>query len=149
MSDQGNGVMGRFSVEVEVANNADLILVQLGMLPPDKLRRVTAKGVVDSGATLVVLPDSIVRQLGLLPAGNLSVTYADDRQATRERVGNFTIKLLGREDVFNGWVEPNRKDVLIGAVVLEVLDLLIDCKNQQLVPRDPTTITGAAGSSNV
>jgi predicted aspartyl protease len=149
MTGQGNGVMGRFSVDIEVANNADLILVQLGMLSPDKVRRVTAKGLVDSGATLVVLPESLVQQLGLLPAGNLSVTYADDRQATRQRVGNFTIKVLGRESVFDGWVEPNRKEVLIGAVVLEVLDLLIDCKNQQLVPRDPTTITGAAGSSNV
>jgi predicted aspartyl protease len=147
MNQQGNGAMGRFAVDVELASNADLILAQLGMLPPEKVRRITARGIVDSGATLLVLPESIVKQLGLSPAGTVTVQYADDRQATRPRVGNVAVRLLGRESVFDGWVEPNRKDVLIGAVVLEVLDLLIDCKNQRLVPRDPTTITGAAGSS--
>lgn len=26
---------------------------------------------------------------------------------------------------------------MIGAIVLEALDLLVDCKNQRVVPRDP------------
>jgi clan AA aspartic protease len=141
------GDMGRFSVDVELANNADLILVQLGMVPPDKVRRITTRGVVDTGATLMIVPESIVQQLGLTPAGTMSVRYADDRVATRPTVGNIAVKLLGREAVFNGWIEPDRKDVLIGAVVLEVLDLLIDCKNQCLVPRNPNTRVGDAGSS--
>jgi hypothetical protein len=34
-------------------------------------------------------------------------------------------------------VEPNRTDVLIGAIVLEDLDLLVDCRTQTLRPRDP------------
>jgi predicted aspartyl protease len=147
MNDQRNGAMSRFAVDVELANNADLILVQLGMLPPDRVRRTTARGVVDTGATLMILPESVVQQLGLSPAGTMSVRYADDRVATRPKVGNIAVKLLGREEVFSGWVEPDRNDVLIGAVVLEVLDLLVDCKNQRLVPRNPTTIVGDAGSS--
>ncbi|MBI4605120.1 MAG: hypothetical protein HY721_24415, partial [Planctomycetes bacterium] len=34
-------------------------------------------------------------------------------------------------------VEPNRPDALIGAIVLEELDLLPDMARQTLVPRDP------------
>jgi hypothetical protein len=30
-----------------------------------------------------------------------------------------------------------RKTALIGAIVLEQLDLLVDCTHQRLVPRDP------------
>jgi len=141
------GDMGRFAVEVDLGNNADLILVQLGMLPAEKVRRVTVPGVVDTGATLMILPESVVQQLGLSPAGTIDVRYADERTATRAAVGNIAVKLCGREKVVDGWVEPDRKDVLIGAVALEVLDLLIDCKNQRLVPRDPKTIIGDAGSS--
>jgi predicted aspartyl protease len=147
MSTQGNGAMGRFSIDIELANNADLILAQLGMLPPDKVRRMTARGVVDTGATLLILPESIVQQLGLMPAGTIDVRYADDRVATRAAVGNLAVRMFGRERVVDGWVEPDRKDMLIGAIPLEILDVLIDCKNQRLVPRDPKTIIGDAGSS--
>jgi predicted aspartyl protease len=147
MSDPRNGAMGRFSVDIEVGNYADVILARLGMIPPEKVRRITARGVVDSGATQIILPPSLVQQLGLLPEGTISVRYADDRVATRPAVGGIAIRMFGREKVVDGWVEPDRDDVLIGAIPLEILDVLIDCKNQRLVPRDPNTIVGDAGSS--
>lgn len=34
-------------------------------------------------------------------------------------------------------VEPGRDDALIGAIVLEDLDLLVDCSQQMLRLRDP------------
>jgi hypothetical protein len=43
---------------------------------------------------------------------------------------------LGRDGVFTAVVEPKRRTALIGAIVLEDLDFLVDC-TQQLVPRDP------------
>ena len=45
-----------------------------------------------------------------------------------------------REGVFNAVVEPDRQSALIGAIVIEDLDLLVDCVTQQLVPRDPKQI---------
>jgi hypothetical protein len=49
----GNG-LGRFTVEIEVANNDDLVLARRGLLPKDEVRRETIKGLVDSGATKLV-----------------------------------------------------------------------------------------------
>ena len=46
----------------------------------------------------------------------------------------------GRESIFNAIVEPDRESALIGAIVMEDLDLLIDCTAQRLVPRDPKQI---------
>jgi hypothetical protein len=40
-------------------------------------------------------------------------------------------------NVLNPIVEPKRKTALVGAIVLEDFDLLVDCKAQQVVPRDP------------
>jgi hypothetical protein len=34
-------------------------------------------------------------------------------------------------------VEPRRRTALIGAIVLEDLDLLVDSTNECLIPRDP------------
>jgi clan AA aspartic protease len=131
-----NGV-GRFSVDFEVANNDDLALVRRGLLKPGQVRRATISGVVDSGAAMLVLPQSVVKRLDL-PLGNqVNVRYADGRRARRREAKGASIKLLGREDTFTAVIEPKRENALIGAIVLEALDLLIDCKNQRLIPRDP------------
>jgi hypothetical protein len=44
---------------------------------------------------------------------------------------------LAHSDTFTGVVKPKRASALIGAVVLEVLDLLVDCRHQRLMPRHP------------
>jgi hypothetical protein len=50
-------------------------------------------------------------------------------------------EILGRHADFPAIVEPKRRSALIGAVVLETLDLLVDCTNQRLVPRNPRFMT--------
>lgn len=133
----GANGMGRVNVDVEVVNNDDLALVRRGMLQPDEVRRETISGVVDSGAAMLVLPQAVVERLDL-PLGNqVLVRYADGRRGRRREAKGATIKLAGREDTFTAVIEPKRADALIGAIVLEALDLLVDCKNQRVVPRDP------------
>ena len=48
--------------------------------------------------------------------------------------------LLGREGTFSAIVEPDRVDALVGAIVLEELDFVVDCTTQTLHPRDPNII---------
>jgi len=131
-----NGV-GRFNVDVEVANNDDLAMVRRGLLAPDQVRRETIPGVVDSGAAMLVLPQAVVKRLGL-PLGNqVTVRYVDGRHAKRREAKAVSVNLLGREDTFTAVIEPKRQTALIGAIVLEALDLLVDSKTHQVVPRDP------------
>ena len=133
----GNG-LGRFSVEFEVANYADLIRAQDGTLPPDQVRRETIRGVVDSGAAMLVLPQAVVKRLGLLLGGKVKVRYADGRRAQRREAKGVFLKLLGRDSTFDAVCEPKRETALLGAIVLEALDLLVDCRNNRVVPRDPS-----------
>lgn len=131
-----NGV-GRFSIDVVISNDRDIIMAEEGALAPDKVRIVKTKGVVDSGAARVVLPKSLVQQLGLAVSGKVKVKYADGRSTTKETVSHVRIEIQGRFGIFTAVVEPKRTDPLIGAIVLEDLDFLIDCLHQRLVPRDP------------
>ncbi len=132
------------SIEFEIANHQDVVLASAGAIPPDQVRRVTLQGVVDTGATRLVLPESAVHQLGLTPSGTTTVRYADRRSATRSLVKNVSVELLGRQGVFTALVEPERTTALIGAIVMEDLDFLIDCVTQTLSPRDPNTIVSEA-----
>jgi predicted aspartyl protease len=132
--------MGRFSIEVDLANNTDLILVEAGILSADKIRRVRLRGVVDSGATRLVLPESVATQLGLQMSSTATVRYANGQKAERSIAQGIHLSYGGRESVFNAVIEPDRDSALIGAIVLEDLDFLIDCGKQRLVPRDPDRI---------
>lgn len=132
--------MGRVIVDVELANHEDQVLAKAAVLAADKVRRVRVSGVVDSGATYLVLPKAVAEQLGVPVTGSVHVTYTDRRQTRRPVVGDVQVELLGRSSTFTAIVEPKRQDVLIGAVVLEVLDLLVDCRTQTLQPRDPRQI---------
>jgi predicted aspartyl protease len=133
-------IMGRFSAEVELANNKDLILAEAKLIPADKVRRVRVRGVVDNGAMRLVIPARIAEQLGLEMSGSFMVRYADGRTAERPTATNVHLTYGGRQSIFNAIVESDRESVLIGAIVLEDLDFLVDCINQRLVPRDPDRI---------
>jgi predicted aspartyl protease len=138
MRGKGDNGVGRFTVEFEIVNNNDLVLQQGGHLPADKVRRQRLAGFVDSGAAKLVLPQAVVKQLGL-PLGNkIKVRYADGRQVERRVAEGAYVELNGRHGTFSAIVEPRRTTALIGAIVLEDLDLLVDCQGQQLVPRDPS-----------
>jgi predicted aspartyl protease len=127
----------RFYVEFEVANNVDRVLADDGIIEPYKVRRARIRGLVDPGATRLVLPGSVVKKLGLSPTKKVKVRYADRHTATRDAVEAVHVKLLGRTGTFTAMIEPRRRSALIGAIVLEDLGFLVDCTRQRLVPRDP------------
>src|SRR5579859_7758638 len=132
--------MGRFSVEVDLANNEDLVLAKAGVIPQDRVRRARASGVVDSGAARLVIPGTVATQLGLETPTTAKVRCADGHTAQRAVAKSVHLAYGDRESVFNAVVEPDRDSALIGAIVLEDLDLLVDCVAQRLVPRDPNQI---------
>src|SRR5262249_20618393 len=95
----GNG-LGRFRVELEVANSDDLVVARLGRLPPERVRRETIRGVVDSGAAMLVLPQAVVKRLGLRLGSTVNVRDADGRLVQRRVAKDVWLKLLGRDETF-------------------------------------------------
>ena len=132
--------MGRFSVELVVANNRDVVLGGADGPILDRVRHLRVSGVVDSGAARLVLPQRVVDELQLQVDGEATVRYADHRREKRPLVSNVWLELQGRHGVFSAIVETKRDDALIGAIVLEELDLLVDCATQSLYPREPDSI---------
>ncbi len=132
--------MGRFSVQIELANNVDVTRAEAGDLPADQIRRVTVRGVVDTGAARLVLPKGVADQLGLPAAGMAMVRYANGDTQDKPMVRAVHLTYAGRSGVFSAFVEPKRESALIGAIVMEDLDLIADCVAQTLLPRDPHQI---------
>ena len=78
----------------------------------DKIRSLEIEALVDTGATMLVLPAQVVAKLGLLPDGYRKVRYADGRRAQRRKAEGAYVELLGRHDTFTAVVEPKRTSAL-------------------------------------
>jgi clan AA aspartic protease len=89
---------------------------------------------VDSGATLLVLPKSIVDEFGFKKIREQTVKYANEDTAVRDIVGPVEMEICGRKGYFEAIVEPKKKYALIGAVVMESLDLIIEPRSLGIYP---------------
>jgi hypothetical protein len=65
-----------------------------------------------------------------------NVKYANEEVAERDVVWGVEIEICGRKGVFEAVVEPKKDYVLIGAVVMESLDLLASPSSLSVYP-DP------------
>lgn len=132
--------MGRFTMKIEVANYDDMVRARAGQIPDEDVRRVEIEAWVDTGATRLVLPQSAVDQLGIPVVGKTTARLADRSTIERDVVRYVWLSMLGREGVFTAMAEPNRDDALLGAIVLEDLDMVADCVSGACHPRDPDFI---------
>ncbi|MCC3573212.1 MAG: clan AA aspartic protease [Microcoleus sp. PH2017_40_RAT_O_B] len=124
--------MGAVRVKVKLTNAIDEELVKRGLLNPNLLRVYEAEALIDSGAVRTAIPLEVCEHLGLRIRSQEIAKYADGRQETVGLTGPILIELEGRETIEAAMVLGDM--VLIGQTVLETLDLLVDCKNQRLVP---------------
>src|SRR2546421_1338852 len=114
MVTQRDNAMGRFSVEVELANYDDVARAKKGDIDPSEVRRERIRGVVDSGATRLVIPQTVAQRLGLEISGSAQVRYADGRTGERPIARAIQLTYAGREGLFTAIVEPPRRSALIG-----------------------------------
>lgn len=124
-------------VEVEVANNRDLVEAKLGYLASTQIRKMTIVGAVDRNEPRLVLPRQVAKELGLIPIGRAKIRYADGRVAKRQLVEGVYLQILGRHGVLRATLERNCETPVIGRLVLADLDFEIDCRTGHLYPRDP------------
>jgi len=128
--------MGDVYVEIVVENYIDKILSKRGYLEPEKIRSEKIRVLADSGCTMLVLPQDLVERLGLEITGEkVIVTYANEQKEERPVAGTLTVRVGDRSMETDCIVGPPASEPLLGQIVLERLDLLVDCKEGRLVPR--------------
>src|SRR5438093_871815 len=108
--------MGRVVTEATIESLKDLWDVNRGLLPADRVRRVTVPdALVDTGATLLSLPTSLIRSLGLSQTSTRRVTSSTGpAQAAMYEAVRLTIQ--GRDCTMDVLEVPDGVPVLIGQI---------------------------------
>lgn len=89
---------------------------------------------VDTGATLLVLPESTALHFNFPKIRKQIVKYANEETAERDIVAAVELEVCGRKGWFEAIIQPGKKYALLGAVVMETLDLIVDPRGLQIYP---------------
>ena len=100
----------------------------------DPSKSIEIEAVVDTGATMLVLPSDIVERLGLRKVEEVKVRYANNSVQTTQIFGVVTLELQGRAGNFDVLAEAEGAQPLIGQIVLERLDLVIEPSTRKVMP---------------
>lgn len=124
--------MGRVTTEAIIESVRDLHAVDLGVLVPKDVRQVkVADALVDTGATLLSLPPSLIGRLGLKQVATKPVRSSTG-QAELGLYDVVRLTIQGRSCTTDVLEIPEESPVLIGQLPLENLDLVVDLRGRRL-----------------
>ena len=124
--------MGQLHVPVTLHNTRELVMTQLGHLDTAQVHTLETKALVDTGAMHLVVPPGLAEHLGLVRLRAQAVTMADGRDGVYDQTEPVTVEVRGRSYALSALVMGHT--VLLGAIVLEGLDLVVDPVRQRLMP---------------
>ena len=116
----------RHTTEIKLVNRKDVILAEEGFMKSEEVRQLVVEdALVDTGASGLSLPTSIIQKLGLTPVSKaMSLTANGVVERTVYSEVEFTI--LGRARSIQITDLPDNAPVLVGHIVMELLDLWLD-----------------------
>jgi predicted aspartyl protease len=131
----GRAAMGEVRAKVRLENHDDKVLHAAGKVPKKRLRARTIEAVVDMGAVLTLLPQDLVEALGLEVFDRTVVQLANDQKIELSVAGPVTLTVAGRAMMTDCLVGPPGCEALLGQIVMERLDLIVDPARRTLTVR--------------
>ena len=129
----GTEVVGKVTVSAIIENLDDLLDARRGTLPAEHVRRAeVTDALVDSGATMLLLPSRMVKALGLQPLRTQPARTANGIvQMQLHRAVRLSVQ--GRDCVMDVGEVSDDSPVIIGQLPLEAMDWHIDMRGQRLI----------------
>jgi len=120
--------MGLVHTEIELSNPGDVAL-----------KPVTVRALVDTGATMLCIPEHLAIQLQLKEIEKRDVVTADGREHSIPYVGPIRVRFDNRNSFSGALVIGD--SVLMGAIQMEDMDLVVHPRTQTVTvnPESPNT----------
>jgi clan AA aspartic protease len=131
--------MGITYAEIELVRSADRVLAEEGYIPEDQIRRLKVLALVDSGASMMAVTESISQILALRKIREMQAELADGSVIQLDVVGPVEVRFQNRTVNVDAMVVPDSSDVLLGAIPMQGMDVLVDPKRERLIvnPESP------------
>lgn len=127
--------MGEVKVTAILRNYGSVAAAKRGFISEKDIESSEISMTVDTGAVMIFLPQDEVEKLGLEPSKKVVVTYADERKEERWAAKGIEVTIGNRSMVTDCIIGPPLCEPLLGQLVLEELDLIVDAQNKTVGPR--------------
>ena len=128
--------MGQVHVRIVLTNHREAVMARLGQLDTSRVHRYETEALLDTGAVRSTIPAAVAERLGLFRLRKTDAKYADGRVEEVDMTEAVTVEILERETEMNPMILGEQ--ILLGVMVLEGLDLMVDCNRNRLVPYQGT-----------
>lgn len=130
---KGEHTMGLVYAEIELTSGDDLALYRRGYIKEDQIKRIKISALVDSGAYMLTINQSIKAQLDLQVIDKQIAQLADGSTIELDIVGPIEVRFENRRTNVDAMVLPGDTEPLLGSIPMEDMDVLIDPKQQRLI----------------
>jgi predicted aspartyl protease len=125
--------MGKTTEKVKIQNYGDILKSQERTIPKSRIRTIEVEAIVDTGATYVCISKEEIKKLGLPFHMTVKITTANG-MAKRRVYKGAEIELKGRTFVTEIMENKKGTPALIGYLLLEALDFVVDPKARKVIP---------------
>jgi clan AA aspartic protease len=125
--------MGYFKEEITLSNTFDKGSAIRGNIKEDEIRTLKVEAMPDTGAWTLVINEEVRQKLGLEIMETSRSSLANGQSDIYDVTEGIEIRWKNRKTVLPAVVVPNAKDILLGALPLEAMDLMVDPVHQCLV----------------
>lgn len=125
--------MGLVYADIELVNADDLALARRSILNKDEVKKMTINMMVDSGAYMMAINETIQEQLQLPFIEKRKSIMANGNVEEHDVVGPIVVKFKNRQAVCNAVVLPGENEPLLGAIPMKEMDVIIHPRSNELV----------------
>lgn len=125
--------MGLVYANIELINGYDLENARRKIIGEEEVKRMTVKMLVDSGAYMMGINETIQEQLDLPFIEKRKAVLADGSVQEYDVVGPLMVRFKNRTATCSALVLKGNCEPLLGAIPMEEMDVLIHPQRQELV----------------
>ena len=125
--------MGLVYAEIELINAEDIALARRYFIGEDEVKRMNINALVDTGAYMLCINESIQEQLQFPIVEKRKGQLADGTIQDFDVVTGVELKFKNRRTSCSAMVLPGDSEVLLGAIPLEDMDVMIHPLRQELI----------------
>ena len=122
-----------FKEEITLENAKDRALADHGAIKEEEVRALKVEAIPDTGAWSLVINEDVRQKLGLAIKRRRWSTLADGKTGTYDVTESVIVQWKDRDFPVPAVVLPDAKEVLLGAMPLEGMDLMVDPVHGKLV----------------
>ena len=119
--------------DIKLINSDDLGIAKRNITGHEEVREITVNMVVDSGAYMMAINETIQEQPGLLFIEKRKSIMADCSVVEHDVAGPIVVKFANRTAVCNAVVLQGDNEPLLGAIPMEKVDVIIHPRRQELL----------------